>query len=128
MALGIGSTKADSGMSQAIYQEMDKQLSPPLQEAVDSAEGDAKVKAQEALDGAREGWKKLSYAIAKGVIEHIQTNMEIVGIQTQGNVSAAVEGNTGPANPANHVHSVDLTGSQNNLVFTQSNDGTGHVQ
>lgn len=128
MGLVFGSENADSGMSQAIYEEMDKQLSPLLKKAVDDAEGGAKAKAQEALDKAREGWRKLSYAIAKGVIEHITANMEIFGIQTQGNVNTTVQGNTGTAPPGNHLHGVNLSGQANNVVFTQSNDGTGRVR
>jgi ElaB/YqjD/DUF883 family membrane-anchored ribosome-binding protein len=128
MALQIGSENADSGMSQAIYQEVNKLLSPPLQKAVDDAEGDAKEKAQEALDEARKGWRKLSYAIAKGVVEHITTNMEVYGIQTSGNVTTTVDGDTGTAPPGNHDHSVDLTGEVSDVVFTQSNDGAGHIR
>lgn len=127
MALSIGSANADSGMSQAIYQVIDSQLSPPLQKAVDDAQGDAKAKAQEALDGARAGWKKLSFAIATGVVNHITANMEIFGITTQGNVSTTVQGSTGPAAPA-HQHTVSLPGTASNVVFAQNNDGTGHVR
>jgi len=127
MALIIGSEMADSGMSEAIYQEMDQQLSPTLQKAVDDAEGEAKAKAQEALDGAREGWKRLAYCIAKGVIEHMKANMEILGIETRGSVNTTVQGNTAVANPDNHLHSVNLSGVANNVVFVQSNDGTGRV-
>ncbi len=128
MPLQIGSETANAGMSLAIYREIDRQLSPPLQKAVDDASSEARPKAQEALDKAREGWKKLSYAIAKGVIEHLISNMEVFGIKTSGNVNAAVNGNTGPAEPGNHVHNVDLTGSQAGLELIQSNDGTGHVR
>lgn len=128
MALIIGSVNADAGMSLAIYLEMDKQLSPPLQTAVDNAEGEAKVKAQEALDGARDGWKKLSFAIASGVINHITANMEIFGVATRGNVNAVVQGNTGSADPSNHLHNVNLSGVATNVTFTQSNDGIGRVR
>ncbi len=127
MALIIGSENSDAGMSQAIYQEMDKQLSPPLQKSVDDAE-EAKAKCQEALDGSREAWKKLSFAIATGVINHITANMEVFGITTRGNMNTTVQGNTGPANPANHLHSVNLSGVAANVTFTQSNDGTGRVR
>lgn len=128
MTLGIGSENADSGMSQAIFQEMDRFLSPPLQDAIDAAEGEAKNAVQAALDGARQGWRQLSYAIARGVIEHLTANMEIFGIQTQGDVNTVVRGNTAAAIPSNHVHSVNLSGAQDDVVFTQNNDGTGHVR
>jgi hypothetical protein len=121
MLLNFGSEEADAGMSQAIYQELDRLLSPPLQAVV----GDPNA-VQAALDGARTGWKKLSYAIAKGVIEHLMANMEIVGIQTRGNVNVPVSGNTNVV--SGHQHSVSISGVQNNVVFTQSNDGTGHIR
>jgi hypothetical protein len=128
MALVIGSANAESGMSQAIYQVMDAQLSPPLQAAVDSAEGPAKTEAQKALDGARAGWKKLSFAIASGVIGHLTANLEISGITVQGNLTTSVVGKTGLADPGNHQHGVSLSGVANNVVFTQNNDGTGRIR
>jgi hypothetical protein len=128
MALAIGSETADAGMSQAIYQELDKQLSPPLQKAVDEAAGDAKGAAQKALDGARESWQKLSFCVAQGVINHLIAHMEIVGIQTGGNVNAAGQGQTALADPGHHQHNVNLSATQNSLVFTQSNDGVGHIR
>jgi hypothetical protein len=128
MALQIGSENTNAGMSLAIYQEIDKQLSPPLKKAIDEAKGAAKPKAQEALDEARKGWQKLSFAIAKGVIEHIKSNMEIFGITSKGNVNTAVSGNTEQAVPGPHSHAVNLSGVQNNVLFTQNNDGTGRVR
>jgi hypothetical protein len=77
----------------------------------------------------RKNWQKLAYAIATGVTDYIKTNMEIVGITTQGNVNTTVQGNTGPANPvANHLHNVSLSGVATNVTFIQSNDGTGRVR
>lgn len=92
MVLEIGSANADSGMSQAIYQEMDRLLSPLFQD-VD----------QETLDAARKGWKKLSFAIASGVISHILSNMEIIDIHASGTIDSQM------------VNTV------------QTDDGTGHV-
>ncbi|MCZ6817979.1 MAG: hypothetical protein O7G31_00620 [Calditrichaeota bacterium] len=128
MALTIGSVEADAGMSQLVYLEMDIQLSPPLQNAIDQAEeeADAKAAAENALAEARNGWKKLSYAIAKGVINHILTNMVITGIETEGDVSTSISGNTGETD--GHLHTVELTGGQADFLATQSNDGVGHVE
>lgn len=128
MALAIGNVRAESGMSQAIYVEIDALLSPPLQEAIDNASDDAKPAAQEALDKAREGWQKLAFAVATGVINHIVANMEIRNVQTRGNVNTAVNGNTGPAAPANHFHPVSVSGTATNVVFRQNNNGTGLVR
>jgi hypothetical protein len=128
MALQVGSVNADSGMSRAIFEQIDRLLSPPLQGAVDGATGEPKVKAQEALDAARDGWRKLSFAIATGVIGHILSNMEVSGVQTKGNIAASVSGSTAPAPPGPHPHPVSLTASQTGVTFAQSNDGTGRVR
>jgi hypothetical protein len=128
MALVVGSESADAGMSKAIFEQIDRLLSTPLQQAVDAATGDPKVKAQEALDAARDGWQKLSFAIATGVIGHILSNLEVTGVTTRGNVAATVSGATGPAAPAAHPHSVSLTATQSDVTFTQSNSGTGRVR
>jgi hypothetical protein len=128
MALTVGSENADSGMSQAIYAEVDRLLSPPLVAAVNSSPDAAKPKAQEALDAARAGWRKLSYAIASGVVSHVTANMEVFGIQTRGNVPVTASGSTGAAPPANHVHTVSISGQANDITFTQINDGTGRVR
>ena len=108
MALDAGSVKADAGMSLAIYTQLDVLLSPPLQAAVDAADGDAKEAAQAAMDAAKEGWKKLSYAIAKGVVEHIKTALEINGVTVAGKISVPVDPNK-------------------NYPFAQTNNGTGRV-
>ena len=115
MALIIGDQTADTGMSKAIYDQLRSVLEPDLGEL-----------SEEARSQLRESWQKLAYAIARGVIEHIMANMEVVGIQTQGNVNAPVQGNTSLV--SGHQHGVNLAGVQNNLVFTQSNDGTGHIK
>ncbi|MHC4117214.1 MAG: hypothetical protein ACYSWO_06870 [Planctomycetota bacterium] len=130
MSLKYGTKPAlPKGMTLSIYTEMDEQLSPPLKEAIDDAKSnDEKKSAQDALKDAREGWKKLSYAIAKGVIDHIKSNMEIYGVNTKGKVNTEVKGKTARSDPGNHQHSVALSGKQTEVVFTQSNDGTGHVK
>ena len=116
MALVIGNENANSGMSKAIFDQLDTLLSPPLADL-----------AEEELEKIRDSWRSLAFAISKGVIDHIIANMEIRGVQTQGNVATSVNGNTGPAAPSNHTHGVNLTGSATNVTFTQSNDGTGLV-
>jgi hypothetical protein len=128
MALVIGNVSAESGMSQAIYVEIDALLSPPLQEAVDNASDDAKPAAQEALDKAREGWQKLAFAVATGVINHIVNELEVHNVQTRGTVNTTVNGNTGPAAPANHQHTVSVSGTAANVLFRQNNNGRGLVR
>jgi hypothetical protein len=99
------------GMSASIYTEIDIQLSPPLKEAINKAESDdEKESAQLALETARETWKKISYAVAKGVIDHLITNMEIFGVETKGDIETSVSGKT------------------ETVIFTQSNDGTGLIR
>jgi len=126
MTLVPGSVAADSGMAKAIYDQIDPLLSPPLQEAVAQATGDAKTKAQQALDAARDGWRKLSFCIATGVINHLISNLEVHGVQTSGTLNAPVDGQTGPAQPSQHQHQVSLA-AQAGVTFSQSNNGTGLV-
>lgn len=127
MALVPGSVACDSGMAQAIYQQIDPLLSPPLQKAVDQATGDAKTQAQQALDGARDGWRKLSFCIATGVIQHLVANLEIRGVQTSPAVNAPVGGLTAPASPSQHQHQVSLDAAQVGITYAQVNNGTGLV-
>ena len=101
MALQIGTKTAASGMTKAIYDQMNAVLSPPLS-GMPPAD----------LEKIRDSWKQLAFAISKGVIDHIMANIEIKGVQTSGNVTAAVSGSTA---------------TQSGVVFTQSNDGTGRV-
>lgn len=129
MSLDYG-TRPDipEGMTLTIYTEMDNQLSLPLKDAINKAQtADEKKAAEDALRDARKNWKKLSYAIASGVIKHIKTNMEIRSIKTKGDVNTIIRGETDRADPGNHEHEVDLSGKQINLEFTQSNDGTGLI-
>ncbi len=92
MALEAGTIDADSGMSKAIYDALHDNLKDGFLPDPPSTE-------------VKDGWKKLSFCIATGVIEYIKTNMEINGIQTAGIIE----------DPAN-------------AVLVQNNDGTGHVQ
>lgn len=101
MALQIGNKTATSGITKAIYDQMNVILSPPLSNLPPAD-----------LEKIHDSWKQLAFAISKGVIDHIMANIEIKGVQTTGNVSAAVSGSTA---------------TQNGVVFTQSNDGTGRV-
>jgi len=101
MALQIGTATATSGMTKAVYDQMNAILSPPLSDLPPAD-----------LAKIQDSWKQLAFAISKGVIDHITDNMEIAGVQTTGNISAEVAG---------------TTATQNGVVFTQSNDGTGRV-
>ncbi len=117
MGLNAGDITASSGMSKAIYDKIDEYMSPPLEEDLSS----------EDMKKIRDSWKELAYAIAQGVISHIKSNMVIQSITTSGNVSTSVSGQTGEADPGSHYHSVALSGTQNNVEFTQNNAGTGLV-
>jgi hypothetical protein len=125
--LTIGSPDADAGMSEAIFAQLDELLSVPLQAAVDNAGPDAKPGAQQALDDARESWRKLAFAVAKGVIDHVVANLEILGVTVAGTVNMPVAGNTGAAAPSAHTHTVSITAAAA-VTLTQSNDGTGRVR
>jgi len=69
-------------MSDMIYQEMNKVLSPPFQD-------------EKTLEVVQEGWKKLAYAIARGVVDHLTSQAEVYGVKTQGDVTVTVEGDVG---------------------------------
>ncbi|HEX8720455.1 MAG TPA: hypothetical protein VF736_07490 [Pyrinomonadaceae bacterium] len=90
MGLEAGDAAATRGMSRAIYEQMDAVLSPAFSGLPPAA-----------LDEAREGWRKLSFAIAGGVVGYIVSNMEIYDIQV---------------------------GSQQVGTLTQTGPTTGHVR
>jgi len=92
MALEIGDQEATAGMTKAIFDEMQAIIEPGLGGL-----------GEEDLESIREGWRKLSLAIATGVVNHILSNMEIIGIHTSG---------TFQSQPVETV---------------QSDDGPGHV-
>ncbi len=102
MGLEIGNITASSGMSKAIFDQLNTILSPPLNGT-----------SPEDMETIRNSWRNLAFAIAAGVIEHIKLNMVIKEITTQGNISATVSGNTA---------------TQENVVFIQNNDGTGLIE
>jgi hypothetical protein len=56
MALNAGNQDATTGIAKAIYDAMDAALSPPL------------VEAGADMTKVRDGWKKLSFAVASGVV------------------------------------------------------------
>ena len=114
MSLNIGDKNATSGMTKAIYDELYTILSPPL----------TGMKSED-FEKVKDGWKKLSYAIAKGVIEHIKDNMEIKDIHTKGDVTTHLDVYTSIVNGHRHKTTEDVTASD--VIFTQSDDGTGHV-
>jgi|SRR5215468_3135082 len=106
MALDIGNQQASSGMAKAIFDEINNQLSGGM------SPGD--------LANVQPSWKKLAFAIATGVINHIKSNMEIFGIQSTGPVSTTVTGT---------VSGTTVTGAGTGNVTTNQNSvTTGHVR
>ena len=122
MALDTGTLDADAGMTRAIFEEMDRLLSPPLQEAVTkAADAAAKKSAEETLAAARAGWRKLAYAVAAGVVRHLLSNMEIYGVTSSGTITTTVNGMTADAKA--------VTGTANgSFTATQTGATTGHVR
>lgn len=84
MALAAGNQAATAGMTKAIFDKLDQVLGP----GIESLEPAAK-------EAVRDGWRKLAFAIAGGVVEHIVANMEIFGIQV-GVQSGSGATQTGP--------------------------------
>jgi len=115
MAMQIGDMHAASGLSKAIYDRVREVMEP-----VPGISGDD-------VETLRDSWRKLAYAVARGVVEHLQANMEIKEVQTRGDVSVSVNGNTQAAQPGPHAHGVGLSGVQNGVVFDQV-AGSGRVE
>lgn len=84
MALQAGDQTATAGMTKAIFDKLDETLGPGI-ESLSPAD----------KEKVREGWRKLAFAIAGGVVAHIAANMEIFGIQV-GVQTATGATQTGP--------------------------------
>ena len=119
MALKAGDITATSDMSKAIYDQLDKNL---------MTDDDKKKLKPDELKAIQDGWRKLAYAIAQGIVGYLEANLEIDGVLAKGDVNVAVNGNTLAGGPDNHVHGVSLTGTQSGVVFNQCNDGTGLIR
>lgn len=98
MALQIGDSSASDGMTKGIYDKLNELLSPTVSPAD--------------LSKAQNGWKQLAFAIATGVVGHIQSSGEVAGLQVGGQVSLPVANNS-------------ATG---NLALTQSGPTTGLIR
>lgn len=116
MGLIIGDENASQGMTKAIYDKIRQVMEP-----IDGV-------SEEQMTDIRASWKKLSHAIAHGVVSHIKSNMEIKKIRTIDKVS--VQGATGTAPPSAHSHSVAIAAEDADLQFTETNypAGQGHVE
>jgi hypothetical protein len=116
MGLDYGSVEDISGMSLTIFQAMDEVLSKHLLDAIEEAEGDEKEMLDAALRDARENWRKLAYCIAKGVIDHIASNMEVCAIRVKadGEGGIQMEGTRDPASPFG-------------VIFEETGDGIDYV-
>lgn len=70
MALQAGDQTATTGMTKAIFDQLDTALGPGIA-SLPPADRET----------VRDGWRRLASAIAGGVVGHIVANMEIFGIQ-----------------------------------------------
>jgi hypothetical protein len=72
------------------------------------------------LPDVQKSWKKLAFAIATGVIEHLKSAMEIKGIQSSGSISIPVTGTISGG--------TNVSGTAAGSVTTnQTTPFTGHV-
>ena len=69
MPFNIGNPEATQGLTAAIYQAMDATLRPPIEN--DPNVTDPAVKAK-MIQESQKAWKKLSFAIATGVVNYIK--------------------------------------------------------
>jgi hypothetical protein len=63
MPLNPGDAAATEGLAREIYEVLDAQLRPPLEESLENP--------GEQLPPIQEAWRKLSFCIASGVIAHL---------------------------------------------------------
>ena len=86
MALEIGDEQASTGMSKAIYDQLEASMGPGLAGL-----------APDAQEPVKDGWRKLAFAIATGVVSHLLDNLELSGVQTRdpNNVVATQVAGTG---------------------------------
>src|SRR5262245_6968481 len=64
MPLNAGDPAATGGLARAIYDVLDAQLRPPLEASLEDP--------AEQLPPIQDAWKKLSFCIASGVVEHLE--------------------------------------------------------
>lgn len=118
MAMEVGNLNAQSGLTRQIFEELRAVYEPDV---IDDVDG-------ETLETLRAAWRKLAFAVAKGVVEHLRDNLEIHDVRTRGNVATEISGTTAAADPApGHTHGVELVGEQNGLELDQI-PGTGRVE
>lgn len=111
MALQIGDPNATSGMTKAIFDELDAKLM--------TQDEKNQLKPQD-LESIRSGWRKLAFAVSTGIINYLKANMEILGIEATGSVTTTVTGS---------VSGTNVTGTGTGTVAaTQSGPTTGHVK
>jgi len=93
MALNAGDSGATSGLSKAIYDEIESNV---LENMDGWNEGDPNKLTDDAQEEIEDNWKQISYAIANGLIEHFKTNAEVVGVSTTLAVASVSGVTTGP--------------------------------
>lgn len=74
MAMDPGDATANSGMSKAIYEA----ITSFLQDGIPPAQ----------LPDVQKGWAKLSGAIATGVVNYMKSNLEVIGVNSTGQLQA----------------------------------------
>jgi hypothetical protein len=117
MSLEPGNNNATVGMSKAVYECIKAEFESNLIGL--DPDNTQEIKSY---------WKKLAYAVSKGVIDYFIENLEIIGIATKGDILTSVKGQTETVDGYQHRHNVDLNGEQKDVIFTQSNDGTGLIK
>ncbi len=108
MALEAGDITASFGMSKAIYEQLDKNLM--------TDDDKSRLKPDE-LKTIQDGWRKLAYALAQGIVDYLPSNLEIRNADPDGKVTVSVSGKTGQGGADNHDHSIDITAEENDVKF-----------
>jgi hypothetical protein len=103
MALVIGDQGATTGLTKDIFDQFDAILM--------SDEDKSKLKPPD-LEKVRDGWRKLAFAIASGVVNHLKASMEVKGIQASGTIDVNVVNNKA-SGPVSVTQSGPITGHIN---------------
>jgi hypothetical protein len=120
---------ACAGMAQAIFEQIKIHLTEQLTAAFQPIPAAIRPDLDDTVRQAEPSWHALATAIATGVVTYLTTNMKIIDIKTTVPIHPTVQGDTGATtiDGHEHLHTVGLVGVQTETLFTQSDDGTGHI-
>lgn len=123
MALVTGDNSASSGMAKAIYDVLNSEIINNLHVNTPTSVKAAMIQSH----------KKLAYCIAKGVIDHIKSNMEVKGVKCKLDTGLNTVFTAGVPIPMDGGLALQTAWKLATIAgaadhSTQENDGTGLVE